>query len=90
MVHTEWLLDVMLYSVHTGEKGFQEAISRNWEGQKNQTLCIVYGPPRGGRGGYFPGAPKFLSGPIRILFLYWLHLHAVSLSLAFHCIVWTQ
>ena len=40
-VHTEWLLDVMLYSVHTGEKGFQETISRNWDGLKNQTLCIA-------------------------------------------------
>ena len=56
------------------------------------SICyhIKSGPPRGwGRNrGYFPGAPKLLRSPIRLLdfYLYGLHIHGVYLLLFHHCL----
>ena len=46
------------------------------------------GPPRGDTS---PGPPNFQGAPGGFYFHdFWLHLHTVSFSFAFHCIVWTQ
>ena len=60
---------------------------------QTDSLSLPPGPPRGrgGNRGYFPGAPKLLRGPMRLLFSLSLPLWAAaSRCLFIFHIVWTQ